>query len=166
MVGTEQLYERMEIGDIYFSSLLPDFSADLTKKSRYLRRRKKSVFYFVVKSNFLLTFLWAGLGPCEKPSSFNQYLIKNYPKNGEYLTQIQTRNFPPLLSNFDNSIAIPNYIFPLLYDWAWQWSKSRCIQWIKSAFRRAVHTVWYNLHSLHCAMYAWFFTFWADSLPL
>ena len=108
MVGTEQLYERMEIGDIYFSSLLPDFSADLTKKSRYLRRRKKSVFYFVVKSNFLLTFLWAGFGPCEKPCFFNHYLIKNYPKNGEYLTQMQTRNFPPLLTNFDNSIAIPN----------------------------------------------------------
>ena len=95
-------------GDIYFSSLLPDFSADLTKKSRYLRRRKKSVFYFVVKSNFLLTFLWAGFGPCEKPCFFNHYLIKNYPKNGEYLTQMQTRNFPPLLSNFDNSIDIPN----------------------------------------------------------
>ena len=94
--------------DIYFSSLLPDCSADLTKKSRYLRRRKKSVFYFVVKSNFLLTFLWAGFGPCEKPCFFNHYLIKNYPKNGEYLTQMQTRNFPPLLTNFDNSIAIPN----------------------------------------------------------
>ena len=48
MVGTEQLYERMEIGDIYFSSLLPDFSADLTKKSRYLRGKKQLVAYIFV----------------------------------------------------------------------------------------------------------------------